>query len=360
MKKQKNYIGLDLGTGFLGYAVTDENYEIINVNKKRAIGVRVYDEAETAKNRRMFRVARRRLERRKYRICLLQELFAKDMMKEHPNFFALLNESDLNKDDRTLKECEYSLFNDKNFTDKEYYKKYPTIYHLRDELTRTSTDDIRLLYLAIHNIIKYRGNFLTESSVGENEDSFENCKNINSKFKELCDKLEERKELLSENNFEDDDGVKTKINNISALNLSELDKLNDIIISRDSKKERKEKACEILGANEKYQKLLVGIIFGSDLNITTLFGNGAYEKGTVPPFNFSDNYEDIVVALSSALSDVDFEIVSCLKSIYDWQVLMRMLNGSESLSLAMIKKYEAHQRDLKDLKWLLKNYNPKQ
>ncbi|MEG2541542.1 MAG: type II CRISPR RNA-guided endonuclease Cas9, partial [Clostridia bacterium] len=177
MKKQKNYIGLDLGTGFLGYAVTDENYEIINVNKKRAIGVRVYDEAETAKNRRMFRVARRRLERRKYRICLLQELFAKEMMKEHPNFFALLNESDLNKDDRTLKECEYSLFNDKNFTDKEYYKKYPTIYHLRDELTRTSTDDIRLLYLAIHNIIKYRGNFLTESSVGENEDSFENCKN---------------------------------------------------------------------------------------------------------------------------------------------------------------------------------------
>ena len=48
---------------------------------------------------------------------------------------------------------------------KDYQNSYKTIYHLRNELINsTEKKDIRLVYLAIHHIIKYRGNFLYQNS----------------------------------------------------------------------------------------------------------------------------------------------------------------------------------------------------
>ena len=48
----------------------------------------------------------------------------------------------------------YAIFNDKDYTDKDYYKDYPTIYHLRSKLMTEITPDIRKVFLAIHHIIK--------------------------------------------------------------------------------------------------------------------------------------------------------------------------------------------------------------
>ena len=65
-----------------------------------------------------------------------------------------------------MPELPYALFADDGFTDKDYYKKYPTIFHLRYALATNTTDkpDIRLLYLDVYkrqakaSIIKYTGN----------------------------------------------------------------------------------------------------------------------------------------------------------------------------------------------------------
>ena len=80
-----------------------------------------------------------------------------------PGFFARLNESNLWEEDKKVKQTN-SLFNDEDFTDKTYHKKYPTIYHLRYALmTENKPFDVRLVYLAIHHIIKHRGHFLRDS-----------------------------------------------------------------------------------------------------------------------------------------------------------------------------------------------------
>src|SRR5699024_11070816 len=42
-------------------------------------------------------------------------------------------------------------------------RKYPTIYHLRKDLLNTDKKfDSRLIYLALHNLVKFRGHFLNE------------------------------------------------------------------------------------------------------------------------------------------------------------------------------------------------------
>ena len=43
----------------------------------------------------------------------------------------------------------YSIFNDKGYTDKEYFKDFPTIFHLRSELIHNEKPhDVRLVYFA--------------------------------------------------------------------------------------------------------------------------------------------------------------------------------------------------------------------
>lgn len=180
MKNVKNYdIGLDIGVGSVGWCVTDENSNIIKRNGKNMWGSRIFDEASTAQERRTFRSAKRRLNRRKERINILQSLMLDDMEIEHPNFFQMLRESSFDDEDkiastRILGE-KYNLFSDDKLTDAKYYNQFPTIYHLRNYLINTKEKvDLRLVYLAIHHIIKYRGNFLHEGDFSENTNEVSN------------------------------------------------------------------------------------------------------------------------------------------------------------------------------------------
>lgn len=74
----------------------------------------------------MFRSARRRLDRRQERIQLLQEIFANEIAKVDERFFIRLLESGLWRDDA---EDRYVFFNDKEYTDVQYMREYPTIHH---------------------------------------------------------------------------------------------------------------------------------------------------------------------------------------------------------------------------------------
>ena len=57
----KYYIGLDMGTSSLGWAVTDDKYRLLRKKGKDMWGVRLFDEADTAAARRTNRVAKRRI-----------------------------------------------------------------------------------------------------------------------------------------------------------------------------------------------------------------------------------------------------------------------------------------------------------
>lgn len=76
---QKYYLGLDIGTNSVGWAVTDENYNLCKFGGKRMWGIRLFDGAQTAEERRMNRSNRRRLSRQNsglicYRNCLQKKL----------------------------------------------------------------------------------------------------------------------------------------------------------------------------------------------------------------------------------------------------------------------------------------------
>ena len=179
MENKVWYLGLDIGTASVGWAVTDTEYKIIRKNKKRLWGVRLFEEATTAQERRTYRSNRRRLARRKWRLNLLEELFSEEIAKVDPNFFLKLKESKYHNEDKTHK-LPYTIFNDKDYTDKDYYKEYPTIYHLRSSLMTEKKPDIRKVFLAIHHILKNRGHFLLQGQ------SFKDG-NINNLIKELLE-----------------------------------------------------------------------------------------------------------------------------------------------------------------------------
>ena len=179
MSNKTWYLGLDIGSASVGWAATDTEYKIIRKNKKRLWGVRLFEEATTAEDRRGYRSSRRRLARRKWRLNLLEELFTTEVEKVDENFFLRLKESQYHYEDKTHK-IPYAIFNDKGYTDKDYYSDYPTIYHLRAKLMSEENPDIRKVFLAIHHILKNRGHFLLQGQ------SFKEG-NLNNLIKELLE-----------------------------------------------------------------------------------------------------------------------------------------------------------------------------
>ena len=73
------YLGLDMGTDSLGWAVTDSSYHILRAKGKDLWGVRLFPAAETSVDRRTYRVNRRRRQREVARIGALKELFADEI-----------------------------------------------------------------------------------------------------------------------------------------------------------------------------------------------------------------------------------------------------------------------------------------
>ena len=71
MKKQfcEYYIGLDVGTSSVGWAVTDPDYKLIRFNGKDMWGIHLFDEGKTAAERRAIRINRRLKNRKKTKNC---------------------------------------------------------------------------------------------------------------------------------------------------------------------------------------------------------------------------------------------------------------------------------------------------
>lgn len=167
------YIGLDIGTDSVGWAVTDTQYNVLKFKGNAMWGVRLFDESQTAQERRMFRASRRRNQRKRKRLDLLEMLFDKEISAKDISFFKRLKESSLYYEDKDV-DTPYAVFADKNYTDKDYHKQYPTIYHLCAELIKNQREhDVRLVFLALHHLIKNRGHFLFDNLSVTDIESFD-------------------------------------------------------------------------------------------------------------------------------------------------------------------------------------------
>ena len=95
------YMGIDAGTSSIGWAVTDDKYNVLKFNGKAMWGIRLFEEGNSAEERRLQRTARRRTARKVQRIKLLQELFSEEISKRDPGFFMRLDESKYFPEDKT-------------------------------------------------------------------------------------------------------------------------------------------------------------------------------------------------------------------------------------------------------------------
>ncbi len=332
-------IGLDIGTASVGWAVIDENYKIIKKgNKQKPLwGVYLFESADTAAERRKFRSTRRRYDRRKKRIKLLQEIFKDEIDKVDPNFFKKLEKSFYHDEDKP---------NDARISKEEikkisaYRKKYPTIYHLRKKLlTSTEKEDIRLVYLAIHHIIKYRGNF--------NNNDLENIDDINNL--EITSKLNELLNLIYNNCKDLYDLLDSNIDEDIIAQIEEA-LLDD---SKTKKKESLEKYFkEIFPLN--ITKALTNSLIGNKFDVGNLF---AIELDKKYVLNLtSSDFEKKIYEIEE-LNDNQYDILLKIKELYNIIQLKKILKNCNSISDLMVEYYENNKRDLKVLRKLLKKSN---
>lgn len=346
-RPEEYYLGLDIGTNSVGWAVTDAEYNLCRFKGKDMWGIRLFSEAKTAADRRLKRTNRRRLQRRKQRIDLLQMLFAEEIQKVDPTFFIRLNESKLHMDDKTVL-AKKTLFNDPDFTDIEYYKKYPTIYRLRKELLLDeSPHDIRLVYLALHHIIKYRGHFLFEGGIDSTRD-FNATYEV--AFAALNDTLGFEVEITDREYFE-------SILRDKALSKSDRAKKIEMIMQFDHDADK-----ETLKKRQVAVKEVCKLIAGNQGDIRKIYYDTPIDtEESLTKFRFSDSKfeEQIVPELESVVPD-EIHAISMLKTIYDWSVLVDILGNEEYFSVAKDKQYEEHKMNLASLKYLMKRYCKKE
>ena len=76
---------MDIGTDSVGWAVTDVNYNLLKCHGKTLWGVRIFDGAKSAEERRGHRTSRRRTEHQHQRIIWLQEIFS-DKINNYPAY----------------------------------------------------------------------------------------------------------------------------------------------------------------------------------------------------------------------------------------------------------------------------------
>ena len=335
------YVGLDLGGGSVGWAVTDSDYHILRSHGKALWGVRLFDTAKTAEERRGFRTSRRRLQRRNWRLNLLQQIFADEINKIDDGFFHRLKESrympeDKRNSDGSIPELPYALFIDKSYTDKDYHRQFPTIYHLRKWLMETDTiPDIRLVYLAFHHMLKHRGHFLFSGSIEEIRD----FKNV---FKQMSDTLR-IEELPFNYNFTEEQVKQAEL------------LLKD---SRLPKSRKKTLLIQLFNGKTHCEKAVYTLLAGGTAKLSDLFADELLNDTEKPKISFADvSYDDYVDALQNTLGE-RYHIIEALKAVYDWAVLADILKGFSSISEAKVAICEKHHHDLTYLKKLVKENLP--
>ena len=341
-----NYsIGLDIGTNSVGWAIITDDYKVPSKKmkvlgntdkrfiKKNLIGALLFDEGTTAEDRRLKRTARRRYTRRKNRLRYLQEIFAEEMSKVDSSFFHRLDDSFLVPEDK--RGSKYPIFATLA-EEKEYHKKFPTIYHLRKHLVDSKEKaDLRLIYLALAHITKYRGHFLYEEAFDiKNND-------IQKIFNEFIN--------IYDNTFEG--------SSLSGKNAQ----VEAIFTDKISKSVKREQVLKLFpdekstGLFSEFLKLIVG----NQADFKKHFD--LEEKA---PLQFSkDTYDEDLENLLGQIGDDFADIFLVAKKLYDAILLSGILTVTDPstkapLSASMIERYENHQEDLAVLKQFIKNNLP--
>lgn len=334
--EKEYYLGLDIGTDSIGWAVTDTNYKILKFNGNAMWGIRLFDESQTAEERRIYRTSRRRIQRRRERLALLEMLFNEEISKVDPAFFIRLKESNLLIEDREdiNKTGKYTVFNDKDYNDKDFHKAFPTVYHLRRELIKNKEPhDVRLVFIALHHIIKKRGHFLFDTDVSD-------IPRFEEVYKDLTDYLSD--------NYEID------------FPCDKLNQCQEILKSKKESKTAKFNALSAeLGINkkEKQKSAVLSLMCGLTTKICDIFDDESLKDPELEKITLNNSFDEKASDYETLLGE-RYELIEKIKAVYDWSVLADVLDGEKYISYAKVKIYEEHKDDLQQLKMYVRKYLP--
>lgn len=334
MKKSNNefkpyFLGIDIGTDSVGYAVTNTDYTLCKFRGEPMWGVTLFDSAEQCGERRAFRSARRRLARRRQRVKLLQEFFCGEINKVDSGFYKKISESALYPEDKT---CEASCV---------ITKDYKTIHHLICELMKPGKKhDIRLIYAACAWLVAHRGHFLSDMDP-ENTDAILDLKPTYESFLSW---------------FEE--------NGLSLPWECDLNKIADIICRKDKVAAKESAFCALaFGAKkpkdnaEEYpisRTAVIKLLCGGTIKLGKLFiaDERASEINKSVVLSDADGLQEIIAEFEEGA-----ELLKRLSALYDCATLSVILSGHKSISDAKVSEYEKHKKDLKELKCLLRKYD---
>ncbi|WP_214712143.1 type II CRISPR RNA-guided endonuclease Cas9 [Exiguobacterium sp. s55] len=333
-----NYtLGLDIGTNSVGWAVIDDSYQIPVYKGKKAWGVRRFDQGNTAENRRLKRGGRRRINRRAKRLEYLKEIFQEGLQDVDENFLRAYelfeDESSLDSIERHKRELtEHSLQkvlkvisrSQKEY--KELFNLYPTMFHLRYAMISNPNQkfDLRLVYLAIHHIVKKRGHFIQEGL------EIKELLKIDSL--QIQALIEEISEHYSEESI--------RLTNEEAKLFTNI--LRDVHLTRN---DRAKKAKAIHKSLEVYAKALLGMKFSVNL----LFDIESDDK----KIEFNKELDLQIEELSEVLDTTQVQYLHDLQQLYTSLIFEDLMRGSNSISEAKVKEFDDYKVQLKALKSLL-------
>lgn len=342
---KKYNVGLSIKPDAIGWAVMDDNfnlrkaYPLDNKNAVPTIGVDKFQPGKTAEETRAFRSTRRRIARRKKRLSWLNDIFAPYLEAVDPNFLMRLKYSNLAGND---KKFTGGVIFDNKEDEKAFYKKYPTIYHLNNDLaTSNKKADLRLVYLALHSIIKYRGHFNDKTPMA----SF-SMESVN--YNKLLHEVQTA--------FND-----TAIGQLISLNTDQGNQMHDILLdSKLGKKDQKKRLQDaLMGTNNKINKKVVGelikAICGSSFSIDALLQLDQ-ELGIKLSFEDEDA-DDQLVEVAANLSPEQQTILAKTHQIYLAVSLEKLVPNGKTFSQAQIDTYNLFHKQYKTLVAFRKQLN---
>ena len=342
LRKASDYsVGLDLGTGSVGWCAVDNDGYLYSFKRKPTWGSRIYGSAAPAADARQFRSLRRRYDRRRQRLNLLQELFSEEMYHVDPDFFIRLNQSQLLKEDRdeTCKDYACPLFKTA-IDEKQYYKTYPTIYHLRAALMHANQKmDLRLVYLALHNIVKYRGNFLYQEHTHLSAKDAGLSKQCSNFFTSI-EHFEDERHISFSYNTED---IIQFLDNLKPTRAQNRDEWQKLFVCEASDDIPEKRAKDIT-------KCIAQAIFGCQADFSLLFGTEK-EKS-----KFKLSQDEKVTDFEKICPTEFLPLFNALKAMHSAYLLTTVIKNSNggTISNAKISQYNAYHIDLSKLKELVK------
>src|SRR5699024_10795078 len=212
-------------------------------------------------------------------------------------------------------------------------KKYPTIFHLRNALLNEDKPfDPRLIYIALHNLVKYRSHFLNEhmewaSSSSENESTF--------------DLIQQYLNMLS--------NVGYPVNNsLEYMHDETLNNIVQVLESNEHTNSDKRNAIKKLIGKEFHEP--ISLIVGLKSDMYKLFpnsGNAQIYQDEKLKISFTE--EDITEVYEKLLEEEKL-IIDQANKIFQHLLLSDLLSGFNCVAEAKVHAYNEFRDDLNLLK----------